>query len=56
MPIKCTYDIKDINNEIQIINNRVQNDINEEIEKKIKILNGEQKEKLIFKKKFNKLG
>ena len=29
MLIKCTYDIKDNNNEIQIINDRVQNEINE---------------------------
>ena len=33
MAIKCTYEIKD-NDEIQIINNRCDNDINEEIEKK----------------------
>ena len=55
MQIICTYDIKD-NNEIQIINNKDKDDVNEEIEQKIKILNGEKKDKLIFKKKFNILG
>ncbi len=40
MQIICTYDIKD-NNEIQIINNKGKDDVNEEIEEKIKILNGE---------------
>ena len=39
---------------LSIINAR--NEVNEEIEQKIKILNGKKKEKLIFKKKFNKLG
>jgi len=56
--IKCTYEIKD-NNEIQIINNKnddKSNETNEEIEKKIQILNGNKIEKLIFIKKFNKLG
>ena len=47
---RCTYDIKD-NNEIQIINNRFNDDINEEIIEKIKILNGNQKEELLLKKK-----
>ena len=42
------------NESIQIINNRGLEFINEEIE--AKILNGDKKEKLIFKKKFNKLG
>ena len=54
--IKCTYDINDINESIQIINNRGIQFINEEIEAKVKILNGDKKEKLIFKKKFDKLG
>ena len=53
--IKCTYDIKD-NNFIQILNNRGEININEEIESKIKILNSDKKEPLVFKKKFNKLG
>jgi len=53
--IKCTYDIKD-NNFIQILNNRGEININEEIESKIKILNDDKKEPLAFKKKFNKLG
>ena len=51
--IQCTYEIND-NNEIQIINDRCENDINEEIHPKIKILNDGENEKLIFKKKFNK--
>ena len=46
---RCTYLIKD-NDEIQIINNRGKVEINEEIESKIKILNGNKKEALIFKK------
>ena len=51
--IKCTYEIRD-NNEIQIINNRYEE--NEDIETKIKIWNNNKREKLIYKKKFNKLG
>ena len=49
--IECTYDIKDINSETQIMNNRGEIFINEEIESKIKILNGNQREKLTLKKK-----
>ena len=52
--IKCIYEIKD-NNYTQIINN-TGDYTNKEIEKKIKILNGDKKEKLIFKKKFDKIG
>ena len=37
--IKCYYKIKDINDEVQIMNYRGKTEINEEIEKKIKILN-----------------
>ena len=55
MLIKCIYEIEDYN-EIQIINNGTENFINEEILQKIKILNGNQKEKLILKKKFDKIG
>ena len=55
MLIKCIYEVKDYN-EVQIINNQNKNYINEEIEQKIKILNGNKIEKLIFKKKFNNLG
>ena len=51
---RCTYLIKD-NNEIQIINNRGKVEINEEIESKIKILNDNKKEDLIFKKQFNSI-
>ena len=53
--IKCTYEIKD-NNDTQIINNTDGKNTNEEIGKKIKILNGDKKEKLIFKKKFSDIG
>ena len=53
--IKCTYDIKDLN-ETQILNYRSETYVNDEIEKKVKILNGDKKEKLTFKKKFDKLG
>ena len=52
---RCIYDIKDIN-EIQIINDRNGDNINEEIKSKIKILKGNKKEELIFTKKFDKLG
>ena len=55
MIIKCTYDIKD-NNEIQIINDRNGDDVNGEIQQKIKILEGNQKYNLIFEKKFNNIG
>ena len=53
--IKCTYEIRDYN-EIQIINNRYEENENEDIEIKIKIWNNNKREKLIYKKKFNKLG
>ena len=46
---RCTYDIKD-NNETQILNYRSETYVNEEIEKKIKILDGDKRENLIFKK------
>ena len=54
--IKCIYEIKDNNNYIQIINNRGETIINEEIESKVKIWNNGKKENLIFKKKFNTKG
>ena len=54
--IKCSYDVKDITNEIQIMNYRSENFTNEEIGSKIKILNDGKKEELIFKKKFDNLG
>ena len=47
--ITCIYEIKD-NNYTQIINNKSRLYANEEIEKKIKILNGDKKEKLVFQK------
>ena len=50
------WDKKDINEYIQIINDRIEDKINKEIKSKIKILNGDKKEKLIFRKKFNKIG
>ena len=53
--IKCSYYIKD-HNLTQIINNRGEKYINEEIESKIKIVNGNKIEPLVFKKKFNKIG
>ena len=53
--IKCVYDIKDYY-ETQIINFRGFIAINEEIESKVKIWNGEKAEKIIFTKKFDKLG
>ena len=53
--IKCTYDIKD-NNLVQIANDRGEKYINEEIISKIKILNDNKIEPLVFQKKFNKIG
>ena len=55
--IRCIYYIKDYNY-TQIINNRGEGEktVNEEIESKIKILNGNHREKLIFQKKFNTIG
>ena len=57
--IKCTYDIKD-DSETQIINDRFENEfvflINEEIQKKIKIWNNNKIEKLVYRKRFDKLG
>ena len=53
--IKCIYDVKE-NNEIQIINDRAENMLNKDIKAKIKIWNNNKKEKLIYKKKFDKLG
>ena len=57
--IKCTYDIKD-DSETQIINDRLENEsvcvINEEIQKKIKIWNNNKIEKLVYRKRFDKLG
>ena len=53
---RCIYDIKNNNNETQIINNKYEEYINEDIESKIKILNDNKKENLIFKKKFDKIG
>ena len=53
--IKCTYEISDYNY-TQIINNTDGSEINKEIESKIKILNNGKEEKLVFKKKFNKIG
>ena len=53
--IKCIYDVKE-KNEIQIINDRIGNMLNEDIEAKIKIWSNNKKEKLIYKKKFDKLG
>ena len=54
--IKCTYLVKDVDKEVQILNNSGKNEINAEIEKKIKILNNNRKEKIALKKKFDKIG
>ena len=45
----CVYDIKDYNY-IQIINNQFEDYLNEEIKYKIKIINNNKKEKIVFKK------
>ena len=52
---RCTYLVED-HNYIKIINNVIDDVINDEIEEKIKILNGNKKEKLVFTKKFDKIG
>ena len=54
---RCFYDVKNINEEIQIINDTdINNKINKEIKSKIKILNDNKKEELIFTKIVNKTG
>ena len=53
--IKYTYEIKN-NDLVQIINNRGEKYINDEIESKIKILNDDNIEPLIFQKKFVETG
>ena len=55
LSFKCTYEIKDYN-EIQIINDRDNDYINEEIKSKIKIINGDKIEDLVLVKKFDKIG
>ena len=52
----CSYLVEDTNKYIRLINDRFENYVNSEISSKIKILNGNKKEKLIFQKKFNKTG
>ena len=54
--IECIYNIDDNNNEIQIINYRGEKFVNEEIESKVKILYNNRKEKIKYKKKFEKKG
>ena len=62
MSFRCFYDVKNINEEIRIINDRYnknpyyKDDYNSEIKSKIKILNDNKKEELIYLKKFNKIG
>ena len=53
---RCTYEVKDIDNDIQIINNTNGKYINDEIKEKITILNNGQKENLEMKKKFDSKG
>ena len=52
---KCTYEVKDYK-EIQIINDRGIKEINKEIKSKIKILNADKLEDLVFVKNFDKIG
>ena len=51
-----TYETKDNKEIIKILNYQCEGIINEEILLKVKILDGNQKKDLIFKKKFNKIG
>jgi len=57
---RCFYDVKNTYDEISIINDKDIDIeikvINKEIKSKIKILNNNKKEEIIFKKKFNKIG
>ena len=46
---RCTYEIKNFE-EIQILNDKSEDELNEEIKAKIKILNGDKKEELTLKK------
>ena len=50
---RCFYDIKNIDEEIRIIYN---NENNKEIKSKLKLLNDNKKEEILFTKKFNKIG
>ena len=56
LSFRCTYFIYNMNNEIRIINDRgfigINHVKNKEIKSKIKILNNNIKENLIFKKNF----
>jgi V8-like Glu-specific endopeptidase len=53
--IKCTYEIIN-DNYTQIINYTDGVEVNKDIESKIKMLNNGKEEKLVFMKKFNKIG
>ena len=53
---RCVYQVDDINKDIRLINDRLFGTVNHEILAKIKILNGNKKENLIFHKKFDKTG
>ena len=54
--IECTYQIDDVNNKIRIMNNKCGEEINNDLETKIKIANCCKEEKLSFKMKFNETG
>ena len=53
---RCFYDIKDINESINIINDSYDKYKNKEIESRIKILNRNKKKELTFWKRFKKIG
>ena len=56
LSFKCTYDIKECNKSIQILNNTSKGEINKEIEKKIKILENDEIQNIYLTKKFEKVG
>ena len=51
---RCFYDVKNINEDLKLINYKIHGDVNKEIISKIKILNNNKKEDIISYKKFNK--
>ena len=53
---RCTYKVEDINKNIRLVNDRLNYMENQEISTKIRILNNNKKENLIFLKRFDNPG